>query len=473
MIPFLVTESPPDAVPIWPVAEEDFEAWCAARSRTLRTWVEASGFRPDRFRHLCLPGEDGQLAGVILGLGGGGEALGDPWVYAGLPQDLPPGTYRIEAALDGHAATLAALGWALGTYRYRRYKSDAPDREPATLVIPEAADAGHVERTAAAIFLVRDLINTPAGDMGPEQLAAAAQELAAGFGAACEIIDGVRLEREFPAIHAVGKGSPRAPRLIDLRWGEGNAPRLTLVGKGVCFDSGGLDIKPASAMQLMKKDMGGAAHALGLARMVMAADLPVHLRVLIPAVENSVSGAAYRPGDVIATRKGLRVEIGNTDAEGRLVLADALAFGDEEAPDLLIDLATLTGAARVALGTDLPALFTDDSELADALAQAGRREVDPLWRLPLWTPYAEGLDSKIADIGNVTQDGFAGAITAALFLKRFVDKAAAWAHLDIYGWNRKDRPGRPTGGEAMALRALFAALRARFGERDADDGGSG
>jgi len=475
MISHLVTDASGDAIPIWPVGEDGFEGWCAARPEPVRAWVQATGFRPARFKHLCVPAADGALAGIILGLGTDqDEAPDNPWAYAGLPGDLPPGAYRIDAALGSRAATLAALGWVLGTYRYRRYKSDAPGTEPATLVAPEAADIDYVTRTASAIVLVRDLINTPSGDMGPEQLATAAQDLGHAHGADFRIIEGARLAKDFPAIYAVGKGSPRAPRLIDLRWGEPDAPRLTVVGKGVCFDSGGLDIKPAAGMRLMKKDMGGAAHALGLARMVMAAGLDVRLRVLIPAVENSVSGAAYRPGDVIATRKGVQVEIGNTDAEGRLVLADALALADEEAPDLLIDLATLTGAARVALGTDLPALFTDDDAVADALADAGRNDGDPLWRLPLWTPYAQGLDSKIADIGNITQNGgFAGAITAALFLKRFVDKAAVWAHLDIYGWNRESRPGRPAGGEAMALRALFAVIRDRFAAGAKNTGGSG
>jgi len=312
--------------------------------------------------------------------------------------------------------------------------------------------------------MLRDLVNTPASDMGPDELEQAARELAAAHGAACEAIVGdALLAQGFPAIHAVGRASSRAPRLIDLRWGDPGHPRVTLVGKGVCFDTGGLDIKPAASMRLMKKDMGGAAHVLGLARMIMGAGLAVSLRVLIPAVENSISGNAYRPGDVVPTRKGLSVEIGNTDAEGRMVLCDALALADDESPELLIDLATLTGAARVALGPELPALYCDDDAVAERLQRLGMELQDPLWRMPLWSPYDEGLKSTVADLNHIASGSFAGSIYAGLFLRRFVSAAAAWVHLDVFSWNPSGRPGRPEGAESQSIRALFALIEERFG----------
>jgi leucyl aminopeptidase len=330
-------------------------------------------------------------------------------------------------------------------------------------VVEGDAPPRRAEISAEAIYLARDLINTPASDLGPAELAAAAETVATRFGAAFRTIEGDRLLAEnYPAIHAVGRASPRAPRLIELVWGEAGAPKLTLVGKGVCFDTGGLDLKNSQGMLLMKKDMGGAAVTLGLAQAVMAEGLPVRLRLLIGAVENSVDGSAFRPGDVLSTRKGLTVEVGNTDAEGRLVLADLLAEGDREQPELMIDCATLTGAARVALGPDLPALFTPDDRLADDLIAAGQAAFEPLWRLPLHQPYREMLDSAVADINNAGSGGFAGAITGALFVKEFVTETKAFAHLDIYAWNPKDQPGRPKGGEATALRALLALIRRRF-----------
>jgi leucyl aminopeptidase len=354
------------------------------------------------------------------------------------------------------------LGWALATYRFGRYRKH--EGSFPTLVWPGGCDRAGVERAASATFLVRDLINTPAADMGPEELAAAARTLADGHGARFAVIVGDELQvRNYPAVHAVGRASSRAPRLIDLQWGDESNPRVTLVGKGVCFDSGGLDLKPAAGMKLMKKDMGGAAIMLGLARMVMSANLPVRLRVLIPAVENSVSGNALRPLDVIETRKGLTVEIGNTDAEGRVILADALAEAASEQPALLVDCATLTGAARVALGTELPALFTNDDTLAQALLAHGAATGDPLWRLPLWKPYKRHLDGKVADLTNAADIAFAGAITAALFLAEFAKPAKPWAHIDIMAWNTDSRPGRPEGGEAMGMRALYGLIRERFG----------
>jgi leucyl aminopeptidase len=360
----------------------------------------------------------------------------------------------------------AALGWALGTYVFDRYRK--AETRFATLVWPKRCRRAAVESAAAATFLVRDLINTPAEHMGPAELADAALRLARAHGARCRVIAGRRLlALGYPAVHAVGRASARAPRLVDLAWGRPGRPKLTLVGKGVCFDSGGLDLKSSSNMKLMKKDMGGAAHALALARMVMEARLPVRLRVLVPAVENSVAGNALRPLDVVPTRKGLTVEIGNTDAEGRVILADALAEAVGESPDLVIDLATLTGAARVALGAELPALFCNDDALAERLLRLGDREGDPLWRLPLFRPYAKQVESKVADLTNAPEGGAAGAITAALFLERFVERKGKpqtpWIHVDLMAWNAAARPGRPEGGEAMGLRALFALLDERYG----------
>ena len=357
------------------------------------------------------------------------------------------------------------LAWALAHYRFTRYRgADDGDDAPACLCLSEDLDGAALGAAVKGSFLARDLINTPASDMGPAELADAALALAAEYGGTGTVIVGDDLlAANYPAIHAVGRASTRAPRLIDLRWGAGDAPRLTLVGKGVCFDTGGLDLKAAAGMLKMKKDMGGAATVLGLAAMVMAAELPVQLRVLIPAVENAVAGNAYRPGDILETRKGLTVEVGNTDAEGRLVLCDALAEADGESPDLIIDIATLTGAARVALGPDLPAFFTGSDQVAAALLQAGQDQDDPCWRLPLFAPYGERLKSKVADYNNVSDGPFAGAITAALFLQAFVSDPDRWLHIDSYGWNDKDRPGRPAGGEGLAMRALFAMLVERFG----------
>jgi leucyl aminopeptidase len=409
-----------------------------------------------------LPGADGRLAGVLLGV----SALDDVWAYGGLPMSLPEGSYRLDGDLDRDTATRAALGWALGSYAFTRYRK--LERTFATLVWPKGCDRTAVERAATATYLVRDLVNTPAADLGPAELAAAAEDLAEQFSAKCRVIVGDDLLRKgYPAIHAVGRASVREPRLIDLSWGAKSDPRVTIVGKGVCFDSGGLDLKPSSNMLLMKKDMGGGAHALGLARMVMMAGLPVRLRVLIPAVENAVSGDAMRPLDVLATRKGLTVEVGNTDAEGRLILCDALAEADSENPELIVDFATLTGAARVALGPELPALFCNDDRLAAELIACGQDCADPLWRMPLWQPYRKGLESKVADLNNVTSGSFAGSITAALFLESFVSRGSRWAHLDIMAWNVAANPGRPEGGEATGMRAVYALIERRFGGKPA------
>ncbi|MGQ9371357.1 leucyl aminopeptidase family protein [Azospirillum sp. ST 5-10] len=459
MLATLRAKAGADAVPVTPLAKAALAGWLDSQPPATAQWVKAVNFSAEAGATALLPGEDGRLARVLVGV----PAEPDLWALAGLPGSLPPGTYRIDADLDRGAATRAALGWALGSYRFDRYRKS--EKGFASLVWPKAADRGAVERAASATFLVRDLVNTPASDMGPADLAKAAKELAGEFEADVKIIVGDDLlKKNFPAVHAVGRGSAREPRLIDITWGRKDDPKVTIVGKGVCFDSGGYDIKPSSGMLLMKKDMGGAAHALGVARMVMMAGLPVRLRVLIPAVENMISGNAFRPGDVLGTRKGLSVEIGNTDAEGRLILCDALAEADSEKPALLVDFATLTGAARVALGPELPALFANRDDVAADLLAAGEAETDPLWRLPLWQSYRKMFESKVADLNNAGTGGFAGAITAALFLESFVSKETPWAHLDVYAWNGSARPGRPDGGDAMGLRAVYALIERRFGK---------
>ena len=457
----------PQARPVWLVGERDLDAWCASQPGKRSTWVAQAGFKGESQRLLLLPADDGDIAGALLGLGGG-AAGGDlsPWALAQLPERLPPGSWRIATPLAPDTATRALLGWALGHYRFDTYRSrPAATGRQATLEAPAGANVEYVLRAARGDALARDLINTPAGDMGPEQLAAAAAALAQRHGGRfTEIVGEDLCGMRLHMIHAVGRAGPQRPRLIDLRWGEAAAPRVTLVGKGVCFDTGGLDLKNPQGMLLMKKDMGGAACALGLASMIMEARLPVNLRVLVPAVENSVDAASYRPGDVLRSRKGLTVEVGNTDAEGRLVLADALAYADEERPELLIDLATLTGAARVALGPDLPALFTPDEELALAIETAGLPDADPVWRMPLWQAYDEDLSSKVADVTNVASHAFAGSIIGALFLQRFVSPGTAWAHLDLYAWSPRDRPGRPVGAQAQGIRALYRLIEPRYAD---------
>ena len=396
---------------------------------------------------------------MLFGLVDDGARSRDPFRPGALPGLLPPGTFRFANA--PHDARLAALAFALGSYRFGRYRK--AEHRDVRLVPPDGVDAAEITRIADAAMLARDLVNTPANDMGPEQLAKAAEVLATEYGASFSCIVGDELKsRNFPLIHAVGMASDRAPRLIDLSWGDAAHPKVTLVGKGVCFDTGGLDLKPSSGMLIMKKDMGGAANVLALARMVMDAKLKVRLRVLIPAVENAVAGNAFRPLDVFSSRKGITVEIGNTDAEGRLVLADALALADEEKPDLLIDLGTLTGAARVALGPDLPPFYSNDEALAADVARCAAAENDPLWRMPLWPPYDSWLDSKTADITNAPSGGFAGSITCALFLQRFVEQAKSWLHGDIYAWRPSAKPARPEGGECQAARALYKLLSERY-----------
>jgi leucyl aminopeptidase len=445
-----------NTVPVVALTKGAYKTWLDKQPKAASAWLHATEFAPDDGNVAVIPTRDGHIARIVLGLG----TRGDLWSFARLPGALPRGRYWLEDA-GGHGDA-AALGWALGCYRFTRYKQ--PSKKFPTLVWPEGVDQQAVLRTAEAVAMGRDLITTPANDMGPEQLALAAEQLAGRHGAQCKVIVGdALLKANFPAIHAVGRASSRAPRLIDLVWGSTRAKKLTLVGKGVCFDSGGLDLKNSSGMQLMKKDMGGAASVLALAHMIMDARLPVRLRVLIPAVENAVSGDAYRPLDVIQTRKGKTVEIGNTDAEGRVVLCDALAEADREKPDFILDFATLTGAARVALGTELPALFCNDDAIAEALLASGQRVKDPMWRMPLFSPYRRLLDSRVADINNMSSSSTGGAITAALYLREFLSKRQKWAHIDTMAWNSSARPGRPIGGDVQGVRACFATLEQRYG----------
>ncbi len=448
------------ATPITFVTKSTWEAVSTALPEPARRFARANGFVAKPGECLTLPAADGEIAHVVFGLEDEASKSRDLFRPGQLPGLLPPGLYRFANA--PHDTRLAVLAFALGSYRFSRYrKNDVPQ---VRLVPPDDIDVADVGRMAEAVVLARDLINTPANDMGPEQLAEAAQALAERFGAQFNCIVGDDLIRQnFPLIHAVGMASTRPPRLIDLTWGDPAHPKVTLVGKGVCFDTGGLDLKPSSSMLTMKKDMGGAASVLALAQMVMDAGLNLRLRVLIAAVENAVAGNAFRPLDIFPSRKGPTVEIGNTDAEGRLVLADALAFADEETPDLLVDLGTLTGAARVALGPELPPFYTNDENLALELAHCAKTENDPLWRLPLWAPYDSWLDSKVADINNAPSCGFAGSITCALFLQRFVEAAKGWLHVDIYGWTPSAKPARPEGGECQAARAIYKLLSQRYG----------
>jgi leucyl aminopeptidase len=440
------------------IQTEELQPWLANQSELIKNWIRQTGFmaKPDT---VCLiPTSNAQLAQVLAGC----KRVDDFWAVGALPKLLPPGNYTLTNTLTPKQHQHIGIAWELGAYQFERYKKS--DKTLAKLTGQPDKHQELINHFVQSQYLVRDLINTPMEHMGPAELAAAADTLCATFSGASikHIVGDELLTQNYPAIHTVGRASAHKPRLIDLRWGNPSHPKLTLVGKGVCFDSGGLDLKPASNMLIMKKDMGGAAHVLGLGRLIMATNLPVSLRVLIPAVENAVSANAYRPGDVINTRKGLTVEIGNTDAEGRLVLADALTEAVSEQPDLIIDFATLTGAARVAMGTDVPAFFTDNNALANQLMQHAENEQDPLWRLPLYAPYRSLLDSPIADINNAGSGSYGGAITAALFLKEFVPAATPWIHLDLMAWNLSNRPGRPEGGEAMGLRAIYQMLCEKY-----------
>jgi leucyl aminopeptidase len=460
MLPCFITKksltSGTKTIPIHFVFTSEFETWVQKQKPFIQHWLAASNFKAESYSFCLLPDDEGHLAQIYVGA----KEINDFWVLGNLAYGLPSGIYKLNHD-DPAIIKNAVISWALGAYRFNQYKKEAI--APAQLLLSELPIEQEAQQLIHATYLVRDLINTPTEYMGPAQLAEAVIHLGRQFSAdVSQIVGEDLIQHNYPAIHAVGRASSNPPRLIDLRWGENTNPKLTLVGKGVCFDSGGLDLKSTAGMALMKKDMGGAAHVLGLAYMIMATQLPVNLRVLIPAVENVVSGNAYRPGDIILTRKGLHVEIGNTDAEGRLILADALTEAVTEKPDFLIDFATLTGAARVALGPDLPALFCNEERISADLLAKSKQEQDPLWSLPLYQPYREYLDSPFADINNNSSNAYGGAIAAALFLQEFVGPDQAWGHIDLMAWNMSDRPGRPQGGEAMGLRAVWAYLRERY-----------
>ena len=446
--------------PLYLVSRDGLEGWRQRQPQSMAQWLMAHGFDASPGSMLALPGGDGTLAGAVLGIG---DPL-DPYTYAHAPYALPAGDWQVIGELDATTRNALQLGWGLGSYRYTRYRD--PSRAPARLLLDAAVESGLDAETGdvlAACIRVRDLVNTPTEHLGPEQLEQAVRGIAQAHGAQFESIVGdALLQQNFPAIHAVGRASHRAPRLLKLQWGDASHPHVALVGKGVCFDTGGLNLKLADGMRNMKKDMGGAAHAIALAELVMARKLPLRITLLVPAVENAIGPEAFRPGEVIATRTGVHVEIDNTDAEGRVVLGDALAHAGEFKPALLLDFATLTGAARVALGPDLPALYANDDAIAELWLGAGMQVRDPAWRMPLWRPYLRYLTSNIADIANSGPSRMAGSITAALYLERFVPAQQPWAHLDVYAWNDSDRPGRPTGGEAQGLRAAYAMLKARF-----------
>lgn len=451
-------------LPLWLVRESELGSFKAAHPQWA-PWLDQHGFSAERHRVLMVPGQAGELLGAVVGLG----ALADWnqlawWHVSGVLDRLPTRDFHLEGNLPDRALRQVLTGWLHGGYRLTRYKSSSSPAARARLALSRGFDATSVLRQSAAAAWARDLINAPANELGPAELAAEAADLAREFAAEFRCLEGDDLlATNFPLIHAVGRASPRAPRLIDLRWGDPRNPTVTLVGKGVCFDSGGLDIKPSSGMALMKKDMGGAAITLALARCLMSRQAPIRLRVLIPAVENSIAGGAYRPGDVVRSRRGLTVEIGNTDAEGRLILADALTEADSERPSLLLDFSTLTGAARVALGPELPALFGNDPQLVEQIRRCGDQESDPVWPMPLWDPYDDELNSRVGDVNNVSSSSFAGAIFGALFLRRFVSSTSSWAHFDLYAWNARERPGRPVGAEAQCMRLADQLILERFG----------
>ncbi|TVR10846.1 MAG: leucyl aminopeptidase family protein [Salinarimonadaceae bacterium] len=456
--PLIETDASLPATSVLRARPSTLEATLSGLPAAAAAFARAQGFKAKEGAVCLLPGEDGAIAAALFGVAEE-DAARDPLHAGALPARLPEGLYALEGADETDV-----LAWLMGAYSFDRYRK--PARPAARLIAPAGVDVAAISRIAEAVALGRDLVNTPANDMGPAEIEEAARALAARFGAQITVTTGeALLAAGFPMIHAVGRASTRAPRLIDIRWGRKDAPKATLVGKGVAFDTGGLNIKPDASMALMKKDMGGAACALAAAAMVMGSGLDLRLRVLIPAVENAISGDAFRPGDVLKSRKGLMVEIGNTDAEGRLILADALALADEEAPEIIADFATLTGAARVALGPDLPPFMTDDEALASDIARLSAKIADPVWRLPLWGPYAQMLKSEVADINHISGGSFAGAITAALFLRRFVAKAGAHVHFDVYGWTPNAKPGRPKGGEVQAARLVHALLAERYPAR--------
>lgn len=459
MLPCFELPKTSNAIPITVLTTEQLAQWSETQAETTQTWLKNTGFiaKPESFN--LIPDTKGKISRVCVGA----TVLNNYWVLGNLATALPPGIYYLDNTADVSAQQQAAIAWGLGAYQFTRYKP--ANKTIAKFMLSDNSNLQYIEHMVQTTYWVRDLINTPTEDMGPVQLAEEALNLSSDFSATVtQIIGDDLLTQNYPAIHAVGRAGHQAPRLIDIRWGDVTAPKITLVGKGVCFDTGGLDIKPASGMALMKKDMGGAAHVLGLGRLIMALKLPVRLRILIPAVINAISGNAYLPGAVISSRKGITIEIGNTDAEGRVILCDALAEAASENPQLIIDMATLTGAAKVALGPDLPALFTDHDQIANDLLKHAQREDDLLWRLPLFTPYRKFIDSPIAHINNNSSISLGGAITAALFLKEFVPAEIPWLHIDMMAWNITNRPGHPEGAEAVAIRALWAFLKEKFGK---------
>lgn len=455
-----------DARPIHLVDKKSYDGWLKGRSARERAHLAALGFKPDAFVHAILPGDDPEKWAVVTSVANV-ESL-SAWCLAKLGQTLPEGRYRVEGQQPGKAL----FGWMSAQYRFDRYRPKAEAHGTRVLLTTDVGAIAPMVAEMRATALVRDMVNTPAADMGPEAIEKEAERIAKAHGAKIAVTKGEALEQGYPMIHAVGRAAAKhhAPRLIEILWGKEDHPRVALVGKGISFDSGGLDIKPSAGMRLMKKDMGGAAHVLALAELVMASGLPVRLHCLVAAAENAISADAFRPGDVLTSRLGLTVEIGNTDAEGRLVLGDALAKASEDKPDLIVDFATLTGAARVALGPDLPPLFANDDALADMMLAGGTDRDDPLWRMPLWDGYADLLETDIADLGNAGSSAFAGTITAALFLKRFVGEGIAWAHVDTFAWRPSAKPGRPKGGAALGMRAAWAMLQARYDRRRKGDG---
>ena len=454
----IITKSKAGSLPLYAVSSKDFPAWLKRQPAPTKHWLEANGFKANSGTHCLIPGKDGELAGAVFGI----NEKPDIWSIAQATSVLPEKTFHLEVSWTAETTTQMVLGWILGSYKFTRYKKN--DKPVATLIVPDYCDLAYIKTMAASICWARDLINTPANDMDPAALADEAVSWAELHNAKIKVITGeALLKANYPMIYAVGKASSVPPRLVDINFPRKGAPKITLVGKGVCFDSGGLDIKSASGMKMMKKDMGGAANVLALARVIVEMKLPVQLRVLLPIVENAVAGNAMRPLDIVATRKGITVEIGNTDAEGRLILCDALTEADSDKPDLLIDCATLTGAARVALGTEIPAFFTGDDKLAAELMTHVNAQADPAWRLPLWKNYRSQLDTNAADLSNDPDSSYGGAITAALYLQEFVSMTPSWLHIDMMAWNPTTKPGRPLGGEAMVIRALYALLEDRYG----------
>ena len=454
-----LTHSARHAIPLIPLTAAALPDWLRAQDAATRNWVKAQNFTAAENSALLLPDSKGNLRAVLAGH----AADATIWAIAHLPALLPAGAYQLQTDWPNARQAEAALGFLLAQYQFTAYRKQ--EKKSLTLALPKNIDLDRVERRYRAIALARDLINTPANDLTPPALADAARALAKRTGAKISVISGDDLlKKNFPAVHAVGRASTAAPQFIDIQWGSAKHPLVVLVGKGVTFDTGGLDIKPNSAMKLMKKDMGGAATVLGLTQLIIEEKLPIRLRTLVPAVENMIAGNAFRPQDVVHTRKGLTVEIGSPDAEGRVILADALYEGDQAKPALMLDIATLTGAARVALGTELPALFSNNHDIAQALTAYAMEEADPMWPLPLWQGYAKYVNAQVADITNSPNYGFAGSITAALFLERFVSPETPWVHLDSYAWNAENLPGRPVGGEPLGLRAIFRYLQERFGD---------